>query len=126
MTQWLTLQETCSRFRCSYKVLRARMHETPSHMAIPWVDHGTPPNSRITFDPSLVDGWWREVHAWRASGSGGVLGSSGGETLTAPSAPGSAPPARQRRRSVARSKKPPPSADGGNLVMLAARTSRPA
>lgn len=130
MKPWLTYDEVRERFGVGVHKLREVIRAGEAAGIAPaWVNVGTTARPIYSFEAARLDGWWREVHQWRATESSALDdGRSGGQSpATTDSASSGRGLLRRQRRgtnSSAKSSEQRTSCDATNPQRLAARSLR--
>lgn len=119
MTGWVPTSEVLAHLRVCRRTLAGLMADTPrAGLAEPWRDVGSGRHRVWRWEFAAVDGWFREVTAWRRSLSEVGSTSSVGTTPTGPSAPVPFPTLPPLGGSKRKSKSRGPLDDVGNLLTL--------
>lgn len=103
------------------KTLKARMSESPEHLARPWINIGSARRPDYRWVAQFIDSWWIGVHEWRRSNDGTMPGASAGAIPMALRAAAGARPAGPPRISSARSRRRSPVDGDGSLATLVRR-----
>lgn len=128
MKPWLTYDEVRERFGVGTHKLREVIRAGEAAGISPaWVNVGTVARPIYSFEAARVDGWWREVHSWRATESSAQAdGRSDGQSpaTTDSASSGRASLRRQRRgTSSSRQSSEPRTLDGDTSPSLRAAQS---